>query len=745
MNNEAAVKSNGSKIIVWIIKLGLLVVPVLPLVVTRSLFFPFITGRNFIFRIIIEIIFVFWLWLMMTDPSYRPKVSPILYAVIAFVVVLFLATIFGISPYKSFWSSFERMEGFWGHWHYFLYFLMLGSIFQSKSDWKGFSGISLGMSAVVSLYALLQLLGKLDVHQGDVRLDATMGNATYLAIYLVLHVFLLLYFFSGLKQKNRWLSLGFLALAVFELFIVYRTATRGAMLGFLAGLAVMVLVNSLWNRGRARSLGLTALVVIIVVPILFLAVKNSQFVKESEVLSRFASISLNETTTQSRFIIWNMAFEAWKDRPVLGWGQESFVYIFSKYFDARLWRQEPWFDRAHNVFLDWLTSAGIVGLIAYLALFGSVFLVLWRLFKKKEIDVSVLGLFSGMLVAYLIHNVFVFDNFTSYIIFFALLAFWHSRHVQSVLSRSSGSAVSLPINIRAPVLIVTALAMAFSVYTFNVKPIRASQSILNALSLVTYSRDGSRIRDLGEGIKALKKGVDYNTFGTSEIREQLAQYAERINRDPVTSDEDKEKFLDFAVDQLKMQERDFPYDVRAKAFLSTLNGEIGDYAGAVAIAREGLAVSDQRQQFYFLLAEAYFKAGEENLAVGAVKQAYELAPEYPEAIHNYAVMLIFSGHPAEAEALLKKHFGTEIYPDPKYVNAYAALGDFRKVARVWEALVAQDTKNLQYRLSLASIYTKLGEPVKAIAEINKAIGIWPSFKDQGETLIEQIGTGRFGR
>ena len=45
-------------IISWIIKIGLLIVPILPLVITKSLYFPFITGRNFIFRIIVEIIFV---------------------------------------------------------------------------------------------------------------------------------------------------------------------------------------------------------------------------------------------------------------------------------------------------------------------------------------------------------------------------------------------------------------------------------------------------------------------------------------------------------------------------------------------------------------------------------------------------------------------------------------------------------------------------------------------------------------
>src|SRR3989344_2013985 len=129
---------SNKNIIGWAIKIGLFIVPVLPLVVTKSLFFPFITGRNFIFRILIEILFVLWLWLMMTDSKYQPRMSGIIYAFTAFIVILFLATIFSISPSKSFWSSFERMEGFFGMWHYFLYFLILISVFKNNVDWRNF-------------------------------------------------------------------------------------------------------------------------------------------------------------------------------------------------------------------------------------------------------------------------------------------------------------------------------------------------------------------------------------------------------------------------------------------------------------------------------------------------------------------------------------------------------------------------------------------------------------------------------
>ena len=68
-------------------------------------------------------------------------------------------------------------------------------------------------------------------------------------------------------------------------------------------------------------------------------------------------------------MIWNISWQGVKERPILGWGQDNFSFVFTKYYNPQMYAQEPWFDRSHNVFLDWLVAAGVVGLIAYLYLF----------------------------------------------------------------------------------------------------------------------------------------------------------------------------------------------------------------------------------------------------------------------------------------------------------------------------------------------------------------------------------------
>ena len=63
----------------WFIIVGLALVILIPIIpgvaVATSMFFPFITGKNFAFRIFTELIFGAWLILAVRNSAYRPKFS----------------------------------------------------------------------------------------------------------------------------------------------------------------------------------------------------------------------------------------------------------------------------------------------------------------------------------------------------------------------------------------------------------------------------------------------------------------------------------------------------------------------------------------------------------------------------------------------------------------------------------------------------------------------------------------------
>jgi len=147
----------NKNILKWIIYTGLFLIPFVPFLVYSSFFFPFITSKAFTFRIIVEIIFGAWIILAALAPEFRPRKSIILYSLLTFIFVIGLADLFGVAPVKSFWSNFERMEGFITILHLGALFLVIGSVFKDR-EWKWWLNTSLVASALVIIYCLFQLI-----------------------------------------------------------------------------------------------------------------------------------------------------------------------------------------------------------------------------------------------------------------------------------------------------------------------------------------------------------------------------------------------------------------------------------------------------------------------------------------------------------------------------------------------------------------------------------------------------------
>ena len=171
------------KTALWVIKIGLFIVPFIPLYVSRVLFFPYITGKAFLFRTIVEIIFAAWVFLAVFWPEYRPKRSALTMAMGFFVLAVVLASIFAVNPSRALWSNFERMEGLLAYLHLAAYFLVLAHVLKQR-EWFWFLSVFVLTGFVENFYALFQRLGYLASPQGGFRVDGTIGNPTYLAAYL---------------------------------------------------------------------------------------------------------------------------------------------------------------------------------------------------------------------------------------------------------------------------------------------------------------------------------------------------------------------------------------------------------------------------------------------------------------------------------------------------------------------------------------------------------------------------------
>lgn len=646
---------------------GFIVVPFIPFIILgQSTFFPFITGKNFAFRVVVEIMFSAWLVLAFIDPAYRLKKGYLLGAFVALVGIVTLSAIFGENPTKSFWSNFERMEGVVTYFHLLAYFVVASTVLTARDLWRPYLNLHLGAGVIMAVYGVLQWAGVLTVVQDGVRVNGTLGNAAYLGTYALFNIFLALFFLVRENFETTW---GNVRMAVYGLivllqaFVLYHTATRGAMLGLIVGVGITTLLIAIFERERKglRRGAIAALVAIALLIGGFMMVRDAQFVKDSPVLNRFAAISFTEQTTKSRFMVWNMAYQGFQEHPMLGWGMENFNYVFNKYYDPKMYNQEQWFDRAHNVFFDWLIAGGLPALLAYLALFVSALYYIWR--RTDELSVVEKSVLTGLLGGYFFQNLFVFDNITSLIYFGTILAYVEGMKGEQLTidtatrttDKNTGSKLKVE-SVRTKdgedmTFMVSGSAVILAVvliYMVNYNGFMQNTTLIRAMS--ERSQQG-----LSHNLDLFKDTLSYDSFGTSETREQLGQLAMNgFDRSKEVSDVQKQ-FMVLSGSELEKQAADLPQDARYQVFAGSYLSRMGDMEKALGYLEKASELSPNKQTILFELGSAYYSNKNFAKAEEIFKKAFELAPEYSQAESYYLQILTQNGKRAEAEKILAEY------------------------------------------------------------------------------------------
>ncbi|HEX9608832.1 MAG TPA: O-antigen ligase family protein [Candidatus Paceibacterota bacterium] len=711
---------------------GAFLLPLLPFLVTDSMFFPFITGKNFAFRIIAEIMFGAWALLAFRDVRYRPAFSWILIALFAFLSVIGIADLFGENVFKSFWSNFERMEGWFTLLHLFMYFLAVSSVFVTTRIWGWLAHISVGASVLVSFYGIGQLIGKFAIHQSDVRLDATIGNSAYLAIYLVFHIFITLVLMLRYRG-SAFVRYLYLIPITLQVLILYHTATRGAILGFLGGMFLAALVVAVFEREHriARRVAVGGLIAVVALVGLFFVAKDTNFVSESPVLSRFSTISVTEPTVLSRFTIWNMALEGFREHPVLGWGQENFNLVFNKHFHPELYDHEPWFDRVHNIFLDWLIAGGALGLLAYLFIPIATLYYLWYPRNRVHFSATERGLWTGLLAAYFFHNIFVFDNILSYVLYFSILAYVHARVGKPV---SEERWLGKPLNAGTSRLLSPLIITMFFIglYFFNWQGLMTARALLNSLS-----QNNPEAR-----VTAFEKAASYDALGRQEVAEQLTQGSIQFSRLEV-SIETRQRMFSLAEKEIREEIERSPNDARLRLFVATLYDQYGLSDRAKAEYEEALKLSPTKQNILHQVAFNRLRLGQPLEALEFFRKAYELEQSSDESRIYYAVGNLYTGNVGLADELLAGVTSEDaIVNNNLLVNAYVELGMHDRAVSILEKRIERTPHDPQLRLSLAVLYLELERREESIAEIERAIELNPDLETQGRSFIEEIRAGR---
>ena len=321
---------------------------------------------------------------------------------------------------------------------------------NTENLWRRLFQFTLVISGGLASIGLLQVAGSAGL---VTRIDATFGNPIYLAVYMLFHVFIaaLLWLKGQMRRRcsvalaGQWETPRLWPCRLFMCTIIV-VSTRSSR-SSLPERAALNSVSSAADFSRSCSMLFSKVRSAFVrspsVRSLsswswrcFRLAHNTPWVASIGFLDRLASISLSDDTIHARLLNIGIASKGVAERPILGWGQENYAIVFDKYYDPRMYAQEPWFDRVHNIIFDWLVAGGIVGLAAYLSIFAAT---LWELWNKTKAGVHIFtaaerSIITGLLAGYFIHNLSVFDNVTSYILFGTVLAYLMWRGIRRRMS-----------------------------------------------------------------------------------------------------------------------------------------------------------------------------------------------------------------------------------------------------------------------------------------------------------------------
>jgi O-antigen ligase len=717
-------KSDGAakQIALWTALGALFLITLAPLVVANPFFFPFITGKAFFFRILVEIAVVAWAVLAVLDREYRPRISLIGVAVVAFVVWMFIADAFAPNAAKAFWSNFERMEGWVLLIHLLGFFFAAGAVLRVQKKWRAWFLTSLGVSVVICAHSLLQLGGSSAIHQGSTRIDASMGNSIYLAVYFLFNVFIALWL--ALTESRPWFKCLLIALATLQGVLIFFTQTRGTVIGFVLALALAALLTAFTAGKHARRYAAGGFVLILLLVGSFYAARNSDFVENNNTLQRVASISLHDGAT--RFTIWSMAFKGVMERPLVGWGQEGFNYVFDKQYDPSLHNQEPWFDRAHNAFIDWFTAGGVPAFLLYLSLFGSAIVLLW---KSSELSRPERIVLTAALVGYAIHNLFVFDNLYSYVYFFALLSLIDSQVARPIerFERAPELGVADGVTYALPIATIAVIAL---IWTVNIPGIQTASKLIVALSPSALGPSGN--------LAVFEDLVAHPSFAAQEIREQLIAFAGSVVQNSQATNEIKQKAVTLAITEMQKQVSAYPLDTRERLQLSYVYRIAGDGMNALKEIQEAARLSPRKEAVWIEMGAVAWDQGDVKLAQKAFHTAYELGPQFTALAAYAAAGDIVAGDIQAADKILQHAYGSLLVDNDILAVAYYRTKNWPRFIDIWKLRANIPGASVETWFSLAAAYYTSGDKTSAITTINKAVTLYPGAATAGASAIAQI-------
>ncbi len=410
MQREQAIKI--LKIITFIGIYGGLLMPLMfiPIVI-----FPFVFSKLIFFQVLIGLTFPAYLILAWACPEYRPRKSILYFAFIAYFVALLFSVIFAVDPLRAWWGNQERMNGLFTLLHLFAWLTMTISLVKTWPQWRNVLNYLTILGALMGIVALLQKpFPNLLLFPAGPRVGGLLDNPIYQGAYqlFILFFIALLWF----KTKSRGWRMWYVFVVIISMSAMFAAGSRGPFMGLIFGAVISAIsVGVMYKNTKVRFVlfGGIGLATILYLAIVTVGVKTATFQALQASYPTATRIFSLQTGTAGRFIAWDIAWQAFLERPLTGYGLDNFHMAFNKYYNPNSLRSgyyETWFDRAHNTVMDVFSMTGLLGFLTFTGIWIGIYYTVITARRKKYLDIPTTAVLMGLPAGYFLQNIFVFDH-----------------------------------------------------------------------------------------------------------------------------------------------------------------------------------------------------------------------------------------------------------------------------------------------------------------------------------------------
>ena len=389
---------------------GLALALLTPLVWAPETYHPFAVGKAVYARSVIAATFALWALLAALSPRYRPPPSAILWALAAGLAVAALSAWLGVSPQRSLWSTYTRMDGLVGAAHWFALALVLGAMVQSARGWHRLLNANIAMGLAAALVAIARfhlpeaaIFAAWPDEERYPRISATTGNPTFLGAYMQTVALLAAGYLArswcaappapgAPARRSRapapaspWPARAFWGVtAACAVYALALSGSLGAFAGLGAGAVAAAALYARFGRSPpARRLGrwslgaVGAAGAVAVVLVLVFGLRGAGPGVGEELRAQAGGVLLQRVTSTERIAgtlgkrlrNWESGLAAFAERPLLGWGTGNYFVGSARHISARKEGNQV-SDHAHNMAIEEAATKGVAGLAAWLLLWG---------------------------------------------------------------------------------------------------------------------------------------------------------------------------------------------------------------------------------------------------------------------------------------------------------------------------------------------------------------------------------------